>query len=160
MLESIDQLLRVLLSCTTESCSYFTAISLQLFVQSPIIDICQLERTSTFDGIDSEKLWGELYKKHWVRFCPDYPVASRVHDKNRELRSVLTLQPREVLYSYYNNHILSRPHPDRMICTCIGLHRPRPLRIAGREGLISQRPRPPTAQLRSYLNQPGILACI
>ena len=40
----------------------------RLFIRSPIVDICRLEQTCAFDGINAHNLWGELYAKHWSRY--------------------------------------------------------------------------------------------
>ena len=31
-----------------------------------------LKKNCAFDGIDSEKLWGERYLKHWEKYRPNY----------------------------------------------------------------------------------------
>ena len=61
-----------------------TTLRHRLFIRSPIIDLCRLEKTCAFDGIDSEKLWGELYVKHWSAFSPNYYdilIETMVHNK-------------------------------------------------------------------------------
>ena len=61
-----------------------TTLRHRLFIPSPIIDLCRLEKTCAFDGIDSEKLWGELYVKHWSTFDPGYYdslIETMVHRK-------------------------------------------------------------------------------
>ena len=89
-----------------------TSLRYRILVQSPIIDICRLERTSAFDGNDSEKLWGECYDKHWFRFSPNYPVTSKVYERTQSYSSLLTLQTeRSTLlllqqpYSVLSNHL-------------------------------------------------------
>ena len=49
-----------------------TTLRHRLFIHSPTVDVCRLEKTCAFDGIDSEKLWDEFYEKHWGTFYPGY----------------------------------------------------------------------------------------
>ena len=37
----------------------------QLLLQSPIVDVCRYEKTCAFDKVNADKLWGEIYDKHW-----------------------------------------------------------------------------------------------
>lgn len=41
------------------------ALRHQIFLHYPIVDICRFEKTSAFNSIKADKLWGEIYDKHW-----------------------------------------------------------------------------------------------
>ena len=57
------------------------ALRYQLFLQSPIVDICTLDKTRAFDDVDVNKLWAELYEKHWSLYDlwnADATITSKV----------------------------------------------------------------------------------
>ena len=39
----------------------------QLLVHCPIVDVCRLEKTSVFDDIETERLWGRICDKLWEK---------------------------------------------------------------------------------------------
>ena len=83
LIDNLDHYSPELLACIPPVLRY------QLFLCCPIVDICSLELTNAFDGIDSEKLWGMLYDKHWERSKCDYHnmVEIMVETKHEELSS-------------------------------------------------------------------------
>ena len=57
------------------------ALRYQLFLRSPIVDICTLEKTCAFDDVNTNKLWAELYEKHWSLYDmwkADATITSKV----------------------------------------------------------------------------------
>lgn len=59
---SLEHFSPQLLSCIPPTLRY------QIFLRSPVVDICHFENTIAFDGIDREALWGELYQNHWKQW--------------------------------------------------------------------------------------------
>ena len=39
-----------------------------LLLRLPIVDVCQLEKTVAFDGLDAESIWGELFELRYRRY--------------------------------------------------------------------------------------------
>ena len=70
----LSQLICSLEHYPPELLSYIpTTLQYKLLLHSPVIDICRLiGKTCAFDGIDSEKLWGECYLKHLEKDRPNY----------------------------------------------------------------------------------------
>ena len=58
IISSLEHFSPQLLSCIPPSLRY------QIFLRSPIVDICSFENSTAFDSIDREALWDELYQSH------------------------------------------------------------------------------------------------
>ena len=58
IISSLEHFSPQLLSCIPPSLRY------QIFLRSPIVDICSFENSTAFDSIDCEALWDELYQSH------------------------------------------------------------------------------------------------
>ena len=94
-----------------QSASIPTVLRFQLLSSCPIIDVCHLEKTSAFDGIDSEKLWGTLYENHREKSKFDFEVHYLVEltymfEKKYKQLSSMNISNREKYFSLMTTAIL------------------------------------------------------
>ena len=79
----------------------------QLLSCCPIVDVCRLEKTSAFDGIDSEKLWGTLYNNHWEKSKFDFHTwVELMFETKHEQLSSTNVSNREKYFSLMTTAIL------------------------------------------------------
>lgn len=119
-----------LLSCIPPTLRY------RLFLRSPIVDICRLEKTCAFDGIDTDELWDELYFKHWYRWNQwrgdNYTTHKNVelistHITNREkyftlVTSIIFCAERPSGYFEYLNKIITSKNHKWSRCDIVPQH--------------------------------------
>ena len=86
------------------------ALRHRLFLQSPIVDVCRYEKTCAFDNINADKLWGELYSKHWK--CYDqWHCDVTVTTKSEEIISDCATTNREKYFILLTTIIFSFERP-------------------------------------------------
>ena len=104
-----------LLSCIPLTLRY------QLLSHCPIVDVCRLEKTSVFDDIDSEKLWGLLCDNIWksARF-EEYYESYLNHDMCAENQfnemSTTNVPSREKCFVLLTTAILCAERPSGLFC--------------------------------------------
>lgn len=84
----------------------------QLFLQSPIVDICRFENTSAFDNIKADKLWFELYDKHWSSY-DQWDCDETVTTKSMDIIRDATISNRDKYFNLLTTIMFSAERPTR-----------------------------------------------